>query len=203
MVKAPEKKEVAKPAPKQVAAPPAQTNPAAGAQKSATTTTNAVTKPKEEKIPQKTDEIPENEAAKPVQPEAEKPKPLPPTPAEIKNRKNELFKTITTSQRRIKITFYDNGEIDGDTISIYNNSKLVAAKQGLSAKPITVEIELDEVNAQQDVIMVAENLGRIPPNTALMIVEADGRRYTVSLTSTEQKNAMVRFKYQPEKQDSP
>lgn len=202
VVKAPEKKEVAKPAPKPATVPPAKTNPVAGAKKPATTTTT-VTKPKEETTPPKADEKPEIVVVKPVQPEAEKPKPLPPTPAEIKNRKNELFKTITTSQKRIQVTFYDNGEIDGDTISIFNNAKLVAAKQGLSAKPITVVIELDEVNAQQDVIMVAENLGRIPPNTALMIVEAGGQRYTVSLTSTEQKNAMVRFKYQPEKQDSP
>ncbi|MCU0375052.1 MAG: hypothetical protein MUF24_07070 [Chitinophagaceae bacterium] len=203
-VKAPEKKEVAKPAPRPGTTPPAKTNPVAGAKKPVATTPPA-TKPKEQPGPKPAAPIaePEKVIAKPVQPEAEKPKPLPPTPAEIKNRKNELFKTITTSQKRIQVTFYDNGEIDGDTISIFNNAKLVAAKQGLSAKPITVVIELDEVNDQQDVIMVAENLGRIPPNTALMIIEAGGQRYTVSLTSTEQKNAMVRFKYQPEKQDSP
>jgi hypothetical protein len=45
--------------------------------------------------------------------------------------------------------------------------------------------------------MVAENLGRIPPNTALMIVMAGDERFTVFLNSSEQKNAMVRFKYQP------
>ena len=44
--------------------------------------------------------------------------------------------------------------------------------------------------------MVAENLGRIPPNTSLMIVEAGEQRFEVRITSTEQKNAVVRFKYQ-------
>jgi hypothetical protein len=46
--------------------------------------------------------------------------------------------------------------------------------------------------------MVAENLGTLPPNTALMIVQAGKERYTLNLSSTEQKNAMVRFKYQPD-----
>jgi hypothetical protein len=45
--------------------------------------------------------------------------------------------------------------------------------------------------------MVAQNLGSIPPNTALMMVQAGDQRYTVRLSSTEQKNAMVRFRYQP------
>jgi len=44
-------------------------------------------------------------------------------------------------------------------------------------------------------IMVAENLGRIPPNTSLMIVTAGDQRFEVRITSTEQKNALVRFKY--------
>ena len=44
--------------------------------------------------------------------------------------------------------------------------------------------------------MVAENLGRIPPNTSLMIVESGEQRFTAQITSTEQKNPLVRFKYE-------
>jgi hypothetical protein len=47
----------------------------------------------------------------------------------------------------------------------------------------------------QELTMVAENLGRIPPNTSLMIVEAGDQRFEVRITSTEQKNAVVRFRY--------
>jgi hypothetical protein len=42
--------------------------------------------------------------------------------------------------------------------------------------------------------MVAENLGEIPPNTSLMVVKAGDQQYEVRITSTEQKNALVRFK---------
>lgn len=128
-----------------------------------------------------------------------KPKVLPPAPPILKLRENELFKTIETSESEIEITFYDNGEIDGDTISVYNNNRLIARAQGLSAKPIIIKVSLSDDDAEQDVIMVAENLGRIPPNTALMIVKAGNQRYTLNLTSTEEKNAMVRFKYKKEK----
>jgi hypothetical protein len=44
--------------------------------------------------------------------------------------------------------------------------------------------------------MVGENLGSIPPNTALMIVTAGNKRYQLYLTSDNQKNAMVRFVYE-------
>jgi hypothetical protein len=45
--------------------------------------------------------------------------------------------------------------------------------------------------------MVAENLGEIPPNTSLMIVDTGTQQYEVRITSTEQQNAMVIFKYAP------
>ena len=46
-------------------------------------------------------------------------------------------------------------------------------------------------------ILVAENMGEIPPNTSLMIINAGSKQYEVRITSTEQKNAVVVFKYQP------
>jgi hypothetical protein len=66
----------------------------------------------------------------------------------------------------------------------------------LSTAPLTVTIHLDETDAVHELVMVADNLGRIPPNTSLMIVDAGDKRYEVRITSTEQKNAVVRFVYQ-------
>jgi hypothetical protein len=55
---------------------------------------------------------------------------------------------------------------------------------------------MTEYEPELVLVMVAENLGRIPPNTSLMIVQDGDKRYEVRITSTEQKNAMVRFRYQ-------
>ena len=122
---------------------------------------------------------------------------IPPPPAVLKNRKNELVETISTAARKLDISFYDNGEIDGDTITVFANNRLVVAKKRLTADAITISIDLDEQVPEQEIIMVAENLGTIPPNTALMIVQAGAQRYAVRLSSNEQKNAVVRFRYDP------
>ena len=89
------------------------------------------------------------------------------------------------------------GQIDGDTISVYVNNVIVVSNRMLTAKPVTIFIRIDARKTQQEVIMVGENLGTIPPNTALMIVNAGDKRYQLYLTSDEQKNAMVRFRYVP------
>lgn len=119
-------------------------------------------------------------------------------PKLLKERTNELFKTIPVSSNEIEVSFYDNGVVDGDTISVYLNGHLLAAHQGLTTQPITFKIKIGADNPDQEIVMVAENLGSIPPNTALMIVKVGGKRYDVNLSSNEQKNAMVKFKYQKE-----
>ncbi len=119
-----------------------------------------------------------------------------PKPAVLKNRTNELVKTLIVTDPDVTVKLYDNGEIDGDTISVYLDNKLVLSSKRLTASPLTIKLKMDEENDDHELVMVAENLGRIPPNTSLMIVEAGGQRFDVRITSTQQKNAVVRFKYQ-------
>ena len=111
------------------------------------------------------------------------------------------FKEIKVDTGVIHLDFYDNAQIDGDIISVLLNDKPLISKQMLSAKPIKLEITVDQVNTEQQVTMVAENQGDIPPNTALLIVTAGEKRYQLYLSSTDKKNAQVRFIY--EKPESP
>jgi hypothetical protein len=121
------------------------------------------------------------------------------TPEIMKTRTNELVKVLTVNDPDVTVKLYDNGEIDGDTISVYLDKKLVLSSKGLSASPLIVKFNIADDNSEHELVMVAENMGRIPPNTSLMIVEAGEQRFDVRITSTEQKNAMVRFKYQKSK----
>jgi hypothetical protein len=89
------------------------------------------------------------------------------------------------------IELYDNGDIDGDTVTIYHNNELVVNRAGLSSKPITIKIKVDKNAPHHELVMVANNLGSIPPNTSLMIVTANKKRYEVYISSSEQKNAKV------------
>lgn len=117
-------------------------------------------------------------------------------PTQTRSRENELVKTLTLNNDEVVVKLYDNGEIDDDTISVYMDNQLILAHKRLSTVPITVNLKMDEANPDHVLVMVAENLGRIPPNTSLMIVQDGDKRYEVRITSTEQKNAMVRFRYQ-------
>lgn len=127
-------------------------------------------------------------------------KPVPvvitPKPAVLKNRQNEVQKSLTVTSPDVTVRLYDNGEIDDDTISVYLDNKLVLSSKRLSASPLTLTFRLDDAGTDHELTMVAENLGRIPPNTSLMIVESGEQRFQVRITSTEQKNAVVRFRYQ-------
>ena len=116
-------------------------------------------------------------------------------PKVLVNRENELVKTINLSSREVTINIYDNGTIDHDTVSVYLDKKLVVSKQMLTTAPITVKFTLDDDNAYHELIMVAENLGDIPPNTSLMVVKSGDQTMEVRITSTEQKNAVVAFRY--------
>lgn len=102
----------------------------------------------------------------------------------------------------IRLDFYDNAQVDGDSITILVNKKVVASHQRLTTKPITIYVTVDLNNNFHEIEMVAENLGSIPPNTALLIITQGKNRYELFLTSTESKSAMVRFVYD-RKEDPP
>jgi hypothetical protein len=120
---------------------------------------------------------------------------LPTTPEVLKSRQTELVKSLSVNDPDVTVKLYDNGEIDDDTISVYLDKKLVLSARRLTASPLIIKLKMDEDNSEHELVMVAENLGRIPPNTSLMIVESGDQRFDVRITSTSQKNAMVRFKY--------
>lgn len=97
----------------------------------------------------------------------------------------------------IRLDFYDNGIVDGDVISVVVNGTTILSHQELSAKPITTYLKIDLQNTFQEIQMIAENEGSIPPNTALLIVTANGKRYQLFLSSKMEKSAKVRFVYEP------
>jgi hypothetical protein len=109
----------------------------------------------------------------------------------LAKRASTLFKQIETEAGDIKIDLYDNGEIDGDTVTIYHNNSLLVRKARLSQQPISFRIPIDAEHPHHELVMVAENLGSIPPNTSLMIVTAGTKRYEVYISSNEQRNAKV------------
>ncbi|MGZ8544947.1 MAG: hypothetical protein ACXWV0_06600 [Flavisolibacter sp.] len=96
----------------------------------------------------------------------------------------------------VRLDFYDNAQIDGDSITVTLNNQVLVSNKRLGLKPVTMEIKVSLDNPEQEVTMVAENLGTIPPNTALLIVTAGAKKYQLFLASNGKKNAQVRFIYE-------
>ena len=115
------------------------------------------------------------------------PKPPVITPSILKTRENKLAQTLVITDPDVTVKLYDNGEIDNDSISVFLNKKLVLSHKRLTANPLVLKFKMDEDNSEQELTMVAENLGTIPPNTSVMLVEAGDQSFRVSITSTEKK----------------
>ena len=118
---------------------------------------------------------------------------IPSAPPVLKTRENALVRKIETEAGKIKMEIYDNGQIDGDSVSIYHNNTLIRSHMRLSQKPITITITVDPSQPHHEIIMVADNLGTIPPNTSVMIITTATNRYELFISSSEQKNAKVVF----------
>jgi hypothetical protein len=118
---------------------------------------------------------------------------FPPAPPAVANRSNPVVRKFETGAGVIRVDLFDNGQIDGDTVSIYHNNKLILSRVRLSEKAISFNITIDANNPHHELVMVANNLGSIPPNTSLMYVTAGSKKYEVFISSTETQNAKLVF----------
>lgn len=156
-------------------------------------------KPAQKKVEQKPTEaitsgIPTDKKETVVPKEVSKLK-TPPAPVfrGYENRKNNVLKTINIENPVFQIELYDNGEIDGDSISVFFNGNLIVSHQRLSAKAISLTLSINKDYTNNIITMYAENLGSIPPNTAVMIVRDGDKRYEVRMESDLGKSGTVVF----------
>ena len=132
-------------------------------------------------------------------PPAETKDTLPP----VETAEPKADKRITDVQKVIDVTaveadsirfdVYDSGTIDGDSISVYFNDRVVLSNQGISAKPITFYVSLNKNIPFNKVTMKALNLGSIPPNTAYMVITTKKKTYRLSLNSDLKKSGTIEF----------
>ena len=134
------------------------------------------------------------------EPEKEKtviaePKPLVAPGIEEKfiSRQKTFIKEIPLAGDSVELKFYDNAEIDGDSISLFLNDKLLQQHIRLTANAYIIKLAVKDLQLTNELVMVAENLGAIPPNTAYMVAIINEDRHDAYLASTEGSSAMIRF----------
>jgi hypothetical protein len=110
-------------------------------------------------------------------------------------RKTETIQRVLFKSDSLVLSLYDNGEIDGDTVSVVMNGKVIMAQQRLTANAITKTIYITpDLGDSLQLIMYAENLGSIPPNTGLLILQDGDDRYEIRFAGDFQKNSAIILK---------
>jgi hypothetical protein len=176
------KKEI--PKPKLNTAPVIAKKPVVTSKATSKPITKTATKPVAKLIQPKDDPV--IKKATPVIPESqnliakEDPDSIMAPPVRFEKRSNTVLQTIE----------------DGDSISLFYNGKLLMSSKRLSEKPITLNITVED-DLVNELVMYAENLGTIPPNTALMVVTDGRKRYEVRITSDLEKSGVINFVHNP------
>jgi hypothetical protein len=109
-------------------------------------------------------------------------------------RADSLIKELVVNSDSLLIDFYDGGEVDGDSISVFFNKQLLAFNQRLGTRAVHFDIVLDSAKTLNELTMFADNLGSISPNTALMIVTDGKNRHEIRMSSNLERNATIRIR---------
>lgn len=116
-----------------------------------------------------------------------------PVEKKFNTRKNVLQTVIPITAKTIELRFYDNAQVDGDSIALFLNGQLLFKNIRLTEEAYTIKINAADLQADNELVMVAENLGSIPPNTSFMVAIVGDKRYEARLFANEQSSAMIRL----------
>lgn len=107
-------------------------------------------------------------------------------------RKIQKISEIFFTSDSLLLSFYDNGTVDGDTISMVLNGKTIAEKIKLTTNAfrITIPTRINQSDSLM-LVMQAESLGLIPPNTGLLIIQDGPTRHEIRFEGDMQKSSAV------------
>ena len=106
----------------------------------------------------------------------------------------EVIQNVFFKSDSLVLKIYDHGVIDGDTVSVVLNGKVIVARQRLAGKPIISVIHMTpDLGDSLLIVMYAESLGSIPPNTGLLTVQDGDNRYEIRFEGTKQKSSAIRL----------
>lgn len=111
-------------------------------------------------------------------------------------RTSKLVETIYTTADSVKMFVYDNGEVDGDTVTIFINNALVLDRYRISEKAKEISFPVSTNGGVHTIELFANNLGSIPPNTALIILIAGKERFELRASYDLSTNAKIVIRHQ-------
>jgi len=138
-----------------------------------------------------------SEKSTPVKPTSviEKESPIIAVVIPYEQRKNKMLETIGVQSDSLILSFYDNGVVDGDMISVYVNGQTVISNARLTEAAIKKTIHFTTTSSDSiQLTLTAENLGSLPPNTGLVVIQDGENKYQVHFSADLQTNATIVFR---------
>lgn len=111
------------------------------------------------------------------------------------SREVDVQESFTVRNKRVKITVWDRNEVDGDVVTLFMNDELI--KKDLKLKKRKRRFTLKLKPGSNILVMYAENLGTIPPNTAALQIKDGKKKRNVNLVSDNGKSGAVELIYEP------
>jgi hypothetical protein len=112
----------------------------------------------------------------------------------FQERNKDLSRVLEVDQDTLRLELFDNGQIDGDSVSLLLNNRLILDKSMLDISALRVKIRIDTTLPYNELAMFAHNLGNFPPNSALLVVYDGKKRYEIFLNSTLNSTATIRIR---------
>jgi len=116
---------------------------------------------------------------------------------EMQSRKKGEVKNVVVKEKKVQIKLFDNGTIDNDSVSIFYNGEILKINERLTDNPIIINLVLDDNTDIHEIVMFAENLGLIAPNTATLVITAGKNRYELHASADFNSNSTIRLVYEP------
>lgn len=113
----------------------------------------------------------------------------------LAQRKTEIIRSVFFNADSLVLSLYDNGTVDGDTVSVVLNGEVIIARKGLSESAIRTTIHIPPGQGDSlQLVMYAENLGSIPPNTGVLVIQDGSTRNEIRFAGDMQKSSAVILK---------
>lgn len=100
----------------------------------------------------------------------------------------------------LQIQLLDYMKVDNDTVSVYLNRNILAKNIRISKRPALLNFRLDTRIELHEVLLYAENLGLVPPNTSELILVDGESRHRVMIVSDKEKTAAIYLRYKPKRE---
>lgn len=97
------------------------------------------------------------------------------------HREVRVSRVVEVQKPNIRIKVWDSGTVDGDIVTLFLNGKKILDKYRVNKSPLAIPVMLNEDN--NFLILHAEDLGSIPPNTIAVSVDDGTKEQRIVLSS--------------------